>query len=191
MAGLNRRFDKRLVDLSKSTTDLEKKVAALYQEPYNRLDKEKLSHEMTATEKMREWINELLASEPEASTQVIDIWSNLRTLNCKFFDDVWAKITEEEPNIAYDKCRISSGRLKDGGSWRGLESVDTGKSYAIQRHISVDSYIIVRSYRNDENHGLYVEANGTNFKVYVAKNGKPIFRMYFDASGKIIERKDP
>ena len=77
MAGLNQRFDKRLVDLSKSTTDLEEKVAALYQEPYNRLDKEKLSHEMTATEKMREWINDLLASEPEASTQVIDIWSKL------------------------------------------------------------------------------------------------------------------
>lgn len=72
-----------------------------------------------------------------------------------------------------------------------MESKVSGKFHAIQRHISVGNYVITRSYKDDENHGLYVEANQSNYKVFIAKEGKPVFRMYFDKNGKIIERKDP
>lgn len=132
----------------------------------------------------------LLSNEPSgASLEAMNLWSSLKPLNCKIFDDFAAKADSDSPKIDLEECELKND--ESGVHCFKMIHKKTGKRHGLVRMISSDGDVLEMSYRNGNRHGLKRAIYKDQVKVYLSIDGSQIAYLYFDENFYETERGGP
>ena len=147
-------------------------------------------HQLELAWAMRQKVEELLATTPDAPDRNVANWKLLK-LNTRLFDDIWARVSQDSPTIDYNNCIIEHMTLQSGTRRIGYTNKKSQEWHGFQKQITKDGTIVLVTLNNGIKQGLEIAAFKDRLGVYINKDDKSVFSLIFEKSGKVVSRSDP